>query len=271
MFVAKYSSRFKLLSSKLPVRSPVMPSCLSSCRMCLVPTRAFSIFSVQNKFSKTFVKMPLRRFARDTKKAKEEEEQAKKQKIIDKYEDTDLMELSKDWKDNFEECVMDFEDDLSELKSYRASPNMFDDVPVPAYGDTFPLSELGQTIVRGENNVLISVYDESIKESVMKAIIIHDAELECSMEGKYVSVKMGMTRAENRDSIAQKAKQKFIDFKSHLSSRRNEAIHVLKELEKVVPMDDIEIHKKELEENFEKFQKKGQKILDQKVADIKRK
>mmetsp|Transcript_25436 Transcript_25436/g.22599 ORF Transcript_25436/g.22599 Transcript_25436/m.22599 type:complete len:179 (+) Transcript_25436:248-784(+) len=176
-----------------------------------------------------------------------------------------------EWEEEFEECILKLEEKLDELKSYRASPNMFDSVPVSAYGDVYELSELGQCIVRGENNLLISVYDDTVKDAVMKALMVHDSELECSMEGKYISVKMGMTRSENRDAIVSKAKELLFDFKAHLSKERGNAMSVLKQLEKVLPMDDIEIQKKEVEDLYKSFQKKGQDVLDAKVVDIKRK
>lgn len=147
---------------------------------------------------------------------------------------------------------------------------MFDNVQVQAYGDVHDLSDLAQTIVRGESNVLISVFDEATKESVMKAMILYDPELECSVEGKYISVKMGKTKAENRDSIIAEAKAKHIDFKANLGHERNKALGTLKELENILPMDDIDIFRDQMEESYKEFQKKGQDQLDKKVADIKR-
>jgi len=136
-----------------------------------------------------------------------------------KYQDLDLQELLHEWEQEFEESIDDFNESLDEIKRYRASPNMFDKVVVQAYGDYSDLRDLGQTIIRGENNVLISVYDETIKESVMKAIMLHDPDLECSIEGKYISVKMAKTRAENRDVIVNQAKTKYNDFKQDLAKR----------------------------------------------------
>ena len=167
--------------------------------------------------------------------------------------------------------VDEFEEDLTQLKGYRATPNMFDEVQIHAYGDIYDLSELGQTIVRGENNLLISVYDDQLKEAVMKSMIVHDPELEGSIEGKYISVKMGMTRSENRDSIVAKAKQNFLSFKGNLAKERAQALSTIKQLEKIIDMDEIDIKKTELEDSYKKYQKKGQKVLDDKIADIQKK
>ena len=105
----------------------------------------------------------------------------------------------------------------------------------------------------------------------MKAIIIHDSELECTVEGKYVSVKLGMTRNENKDKIVNEAKEMHLSFKSELAKERSQALSTLKELESVLPMDDIDIERKQLEEIYSKFQDKGKDIIDKKIVDITRK
>ncbi|CAI2377885.1 unnamed protein product [Moneuplotes crassus] len=212
-----------------------------------------------------------RNFAKKTKQAMREEDEAKKEKIRERFQDMDFQGLKEEWTDDFDLCIEEFEDNLKTLKNYRASPNMFDHVSIPAYGDSYDLCELGQTIVRGESNILISVYDESLKESVMKAIMMHDGELECTIEGKYVSVKMGMTRSENKDKVLDQAKKMLLEFRSEIGRERGSSLRTLKELEAVLPMDDIDIQRKELEELYQKKHEEGQKIYDRKVKDITKK
>ena len=84
------------------------------------------------------------------------------------------------------------------------TPNIFDNVMVHAYGDKFPLKELAQWMLRGETNLLVSMYDDSLKESTMKALNMHDSELEVTIEGKYISVKM--TKIKDRSQIVNEAK-----------------------------------------------------------------
>lgn len=214
----------------------------------------------------------LRSFGRkSTKQLKKEEEEQEKEEKRQKFQDVDLDDLYKEWRENFDQCVDDLQDALKELKKYRASPNMFDEVQVQAYGSKHDLSELGQTIVRGENNLLVSVYDDTVKEAVMKAIMIYDPELECSVEGKYISVKMAKTRAENREKIVEEAKSKHADYKSELGRERAKGLETLKELEKILPMEDIDIFREKLEDSFKDYQKKGQEVLDKKIEDIRRK
>lgn len=200
---------------------------------------------------------------------KNEEIEAEKDQQRLKFQDTDLEQLLHDWKKNFIECTEEFKHELKEIKGHRASSNMFDSVMVQAYGSKHKLPDLAQTIVRGENSVVISVYDDTIKESVMKAVIMHDSELEVSIEGKYISCKIGKSKAENRDAIIAQAKEKLNKFKDHLHDKKQEAIHTLKELESIAPKEDIQNYKGQMEEYFKEQQKTAQELFEKKSHEIK--
>ena len=49
------------------------------------------------------------------------------------------------------------------MKGGKPSVDMFNNIEIQAYGDKYPLSELGQCMPRGETNILINLYDESVK------------------------------------------------------------------------------------------------------------
>ena len=49
---------------------------------------------------------------------------------------------------------------------------------VNAYGDSYPFSEIAQTIVKGSNVLLIKVFDDSVKEEVMKSLARSEMDLE---------------------------------------------------------------------------------------------
>ena len=212
----------------------------------------------------------MRNFAKKGKKAlKQEEIEAEKDEQRKKFQNTDLEQLLKQWKTDFAECTEEFKEELKEIKGHRASSSMFDGVVVQAYGGKHKLPDLGQTIVRGENNVVISVYDETVKESVMKAIVVHDPELEVSIEGKYISVKMGKSKAENRDAIIAQAKERLSKFKEHLHEKRVQATHTLKEIESIAPKEDVIIYKGLMEDWLKEQQKLAQELFDKKSNEIK--
>lgn len=59
---------------------------------------------------------------------------------------------------------------LKQIRSGRASPNIFDHIEVIAYGEKHPFSDMCQVIVKGTNNLLVRVFDETAKDDVIKAL-----------------------------------------------------------------------------------------------------
>lgn len=62
------------------------------------------------------------------------------------------------------------EEALSSIKSGRASTKIFDDLEVKAYGEMQMFCDLAQTVVQGSNNLVVKVFDEGVKDEVLKAL-----------------------------------------------------------------------------------------------------
>ncbi len=67
-------------------------------------------------------------------------------------------------------AIEELEEALKEVRSGRASPNMFDHLEVVAYGEKHPFADLCQVIVKGTNNLLVRVFDENAKEDVIRTL-----------------------------------------------------------------------------------------------------
>jgi ribosome recycling factor len=53
-----------------------------------------------------------------------------------------------------------------------------------------------QVIVKGSQNLLIKVFDENVKDDVIKAIARSEFDTNCTMEGKDIKVKLGSSKKE---------------------------------------------------------------------------
>ena len=98
------------------------------------------------------------------------------------------------------------EEDLASIKSGRATNDVFDDLEVKAYGEMFPFGDLCQTIVRGTQILTVKVYDESVKDEVLKSLTRCDMDLEIQMEGKDIRVKMGAGKKEQLEAALKQIK-----------------------------------------------------------------
>ena len=55
--------------------------------------------------------------------------------------------------------------------------------------------------------MLVKVFDESVKEEVLKSLNRSDFELSCQMEGKDIRVKLGTSRKEHIEAGLKKIKE----------------------------------------------------------------
>ena len=68
-----------------------------------------------------------------------------------------------------ERVVEWFQEELSKLRGGSASAGMLDSVPVSAYGDTVPLSQLAQVALKQGNTLVVSPFDPSVSVPACKA------------------------------------------------------------------------------------------------------
>lgn len=138
-------------------------------------------------------------------------------------------------------CLETLNDQLASIKSGRASPTIFNDVMVRAYGEEYPLGDLATTVVQGNNNLLIKIFDESVREDVLKSLQRSDFELAVQMEGKDIRVKLGTSRKEHIEAGLKKIKDLHESFKRQAREERHNALTVLKKLSKVLPESQIKL------------------------------
>lgn len=86
------------------------------------------------------------------------------------FEGKDLDAVKKDFNSQLGDLITDIEEALKQVKTGRASPNIFDHLEVTAYGEKHPFTDLCQVIVKGSNQLLVRVFDDAAKDDVIKAL-----------------------------------------------------------------------------------------------------
>lgn len=111
---------------------------------------------------------------------------------------------------------------------------MFDDVDVKAYGESHKLKDLATTSIQGSNTLLLKVFDESIRDELLKSLSRVDMDMSVSLEGKDVKVKLGTSRKELIAAGLKKVKATSDEFKKNLREARHRALEVVKKISKIV-------------------------------------
>ncbi|CDW84088.1 ribosome recycling factor [Stylonychia lemnae] len=206
---------------------------------------------------------------KDEKNKKDDKKQKEKEQVHQQFEGQDLNTVKRDYDTKLQESIIELQESLKAVKSGRASTDIFDDIEVTAYGEKHPFSDLCQTIVKGNNNMLVRVFDENVKDDVIKALTRSELDLNCTLEGKDIKVKLGTTKKETIDAAIKQIKSCGDDFKLALKDIRHEMMQTVKKLEKILPQEEIKVFQKDLEKLCTNKEADAKKHIDAKEKEIK--
>ena len=88
-----------------------------------------------------------------------------------------MSDVKKDYAEKLMGCMELLDEELSSIKSGRATTKIFDDLEVKAYGDMALFCDVAQTVVQGSSNLLVKIFDETVKDEVIKALNRSDFDL----------------------------------------------------------------------------------------------
>jgi ribosome recycling factor len=149
--------------------------------------------------------------------------------------------------------------ELSGLRTGRASANLLEPVQVEAYGTRMPLNQLATVSVPEARMISVQVWDRSMVHAVEKAIIAANLGLNPSTEGQVLRLRIPELNAERRKELVKVAHKYAEDARIAVRHVRRDGMEVLKKLEKdhKISQDDHKRHDGEV-----------QKATDQAIAEI---
>jgi ribosome recycling factor len=149
--------------------------------------------------------------------------------------------------------------ELSGLRTGRASANLLEPVQVEAYGTKMPLNQLATVSVPEARMISVQVWDRSMVHAVEKAIMAANLGLNPSTEGQVLRLRIPELNAERRKELVKVAHKYAEDARIAVRHVRRDGMEVLKKLEKdhKISQDDHKRHDGDV-----------QKATDQAIADI---
>ena len=87
---------------------------------------------IQNPFIYTY---QMRSFAKKTNDKKTEKLEKEKEQIKEEFADVDTDDIKSQFQDSLSECLEELDESLKNIKSGRASNDIFDEIEVKAYGE----------------------------------------------------------------------------------------------------------------------------------------
>jgi len=154
-----------------------------------------------------------------------------------------IKELLKDEEVKMKKALEVLKQDLTTIRTGRASPALVEQLPVEAYDTVSPLIQLA-TISAPEPRLLtIRPFDASTMSSIEKAIMKSDLGLTPSNDGKLIRLPIPPLTEERRRDLVKRVHKRVEDAHIAIRNIRHHALEDLREWEKEKLISEDEMHR----------------------------
>ncbi len=161
--------------------------------------------------------------------------------------------------DKMEKSVEAFKNELSKVRTGRASISLLDGISVDAYGSPMPMNQVATMTIPESRMIAIQPWDPQMVPAIEKAILKSDLGLTPANDGKVIRLSIPQLTEERRKELVKQVRKVAEEFKVTIRNSRRDAIDILKKQKK-----DKEIS----EDDLFKMQDEAQKETDIYVKQI---
>ena len=178
--------------------------------------------------------------------------------------------IYKDVKDKMEKAIAGLKNELSRLRTGRATPALLDGVKVEYYGALTPISQVANVSVPDPKLIVVQPWDQSSIAAVEKAIIKSDLGLNPQSDGKIIRVPIPALTDERRKELIKLVKKFGEDCKVSVRNIRRQANDSLKadEKSKKVSEDDSRKGQEQIQKHTDDYIAQIDKVLEAKEKEI---
>ena len=162
------------------------------------------------------------------------------------------------------------EDDLSAIRTGRASPALIERLPVEYYGANTPLIQLASISVPEPRQLLVRPFDPATLKNIERAFMASDLGLTPNSDGKVIRLMLPQLTEKRRRDLVKVVHNRMEETRVRIRNTRRDLIRDMRECEKegLISEDDQERGEKELQELTDKMIKKVDEIGERKEAEI---
>lgn len=170
-----------------------------------------------------------------------------------------LNDIQKDAQTRMRKSVESLRNDLSKVRTGRASTSLVDHLKVNYYGSDMPLSQVASVAVTDARTLTITPWEKPMVQAVEKAILASDLGLNPNTAGTTIRINLPALTEERRRELSKVVHQEGENAKVAIRNIRRDAIQRAKELlkEKQVGEDDLRRSEDEI-----------QKLTDQEIREV---
>lgn len=146
-------------------------------------------------------------------------------------------------------------DDLTAIRTGRASPGLVEKLPVEYYGAPTPLLQLASISVPEPRTLMIKPFDASTLKAIEKAIQASELGLNPNSDGKVIHLNLPPLNEERRRDLVKHVHHRLEETRIAVRNIRRDAHNDLRdfEKEKLISEDDLERGEEELQKLTDKY------------------
>lgn len=174
-------------------------------------------------------------------------------------------------KPEMEKAVKFLEEELRKIRTGRASPALVESLQVECFGQKFPLKQLAQISISQPRQILITPWDSSYIESILRAIENSGLGLSAAAEKNFIRVDVPPLTEEFKKDLLRLVSQKKEIAKKKIRNAREEAWNKIQQAfrEKKISEDEKYRAKDDLQDLVEEYNEKIEEMIKKKEKDIR--
>lgn len=180
------------------------------------------------------------------------------------------MDILKESEKKMKSALDHLNQELRGLRTGRANPSMLDTVSAEVYGTKMRLHDVASISVPEPRQLLISPFDAANVQAIAKGIKASNLNLQPSVEGNVIRVKVPEMSQSVRDEMVKQAHRKGEDAKISIRNARREGNDFVKKQKSdgEIPEDLMKKMEKKIQELTDKFCKEVDHLIESKEKEI---
>ena len=161
-------------------------------------------------------------------------------------------------------------DDLSGIRTGRATPALVERLPVEYYGTPTPLQQLATFSVPEPRQILIKPFDPASIKDIEKAIQVSDLGLTPSNDGKAIRLNLPPLTAERRQELVRMVGARVEESRVAIRNIRRDTIKDLREFEeeKLISEDELKRAEEDIQKLTDEYIEKLNEVGEEKEKEI---
>ena len=146
-------------------------------------------------------------------------------------------------------------DDLSAIRTGRASPSLVEKLPIEYYGTPTPLMQLASISVPEPRSLMIKPFDGTTHKAIERAIMTSDLGLNPNNDGKVIHLNLPPLTEERRRDLVKHVHHRLEEARIAIRNIRRDSHNDMRdfEKEKLISEDELERGEAELQKLTDRY------------------